>query len=130
MKYLFLSLGLFTLLNCNTSKNKTSENTKHDSKLVGKWSMAFDNPAITRSRTITREADGKFVADNATRIQGRAQRYQTSGSWWTDNGFYYEANSQSGDTLKYKYKVDNASKLSFEKESSTEEDYKYLEMRQ
>ncbi|WP_300670852.1 hypothetical protein [Soonwooa sp.] len=130
MKHLFLSLGFFTLLNCNTSKNKMAENADHDGRLIGKWSMAFDNASITRSRTITREADGKFVADNATRIQGRAQHYQTSGTWWTDNGFYYEANIQSGDTIKYKYKVDNVSKLSFEKEPSTEEDFKYFEVRQ
>lgn len=130
MKTLLLGFGLLTLLNCNASKSNTGDSKNHDSQLIGKWSLAFDNASITRSRTITRAADGKFVADNATKIQGRAQRYQTSGTWWTENGFYYEANIQSGDTIKYKYKVDNVAKLSFEKEPSAEEDYKYFEVRQ
>ncbi|MFW2136912.1 hypothetical protein ACK2M7_11650 [Chryseobacterium sp. TY4] len=44
--------------------------------------------------------------------------------------FYDESNLQSGDTLKYKFRIDNASKISFEKEPNTEEDYKYSEIKE
>lgn len=92
--------------------------------------MMFDNASVIRSLTITREADGRFVAKNVTKVQGPVQRYQTSRTWWTNQVFYDETNLQSDGTLKYKFRIDNASKISFEKEPNTEEDYKYSEIKE
>ena len=92
--------------------------------------MMFDKASVTRSRTIAREADGRFVAKNVTKVQGPVQRYQTSGIWWTNQVFYDETNLQSDGTLKYKFRIDNNSKISFEKEPNTEEDYKYSEIKE
>ncbi len=55
--------------------------------MTGTWSMMFDKASVTRSRTIAREADGRFVAKNVTKVQGPVQRYQTSGIWWIDQFF-------------------------------------------
>lgn len=116
MKTYFYTLGLLSLMYCKPQQ--ITEN--HDPSLVGTWTSEWTSGTLHRSQTIARASDGHYTGTKSTKIQGRMQRYEVNGTWWTHQDNYYEWNAVSNDTLTYKVIKKNNDQVTFKLQSKEE----------
>jgi hypothetical protein len=91
--------------------------------------MVLNNEAYGESNSwvMNRKVDETYILDKQFRLKGRATRVKTNGIWWTENGKYYQDNTEINPTdVFFTYQVINSKKIAF-KSTSTEEDYEYTE---
>jgi hypothetical protein len=124
------ALIVIAFMGCANSQSDLTQKTGKtiDKKLVGifKGGNNNDGNGAKNSWVINRNADGTYLQDKTFRMRGRATRIKTNGNWWTENGKYYQQNTNINETEVYTYKVLGTKKITF-KSTSTEENYEYSE---
>lgn len=113
-----LVISSFIVLNCTNMNTQKQDNTStsFDKKLIGTWEskqIINNNPNMGKSRKITRKEDGTFVENRTLSVQGRSQRINTNGHWWTKDNQYFEQITNSEDILIFNYKSLDSKKVSF-----------------
>lgn len=124
------ALIVIAFMGCANSQSDLTQKTGKtiDKKLVGifKGGNNNDGNGAKNSWVINRNADGTYLQDKTFRMRRRATRIKTNGNWWTENGKYYQQNTNINETEVYTYKVLGTKKITF-KSTSTEENYEYSE---
>ena len=85
---------LFALLwsSGNNAQQKIDTNNVHEKSLIGIWDGTFKSSKNPFNKTwqIMRKSDGTFIKNEILMIKGRTQKINRKGTWWTNNGNYYE----------------------------------------
>lgn len=100
---MFLSLGVI-----KGQLTKLPNGKQVDKRLTGEWiGSETDNQidGVHKDWIMTRKKDGTFVLDFTFKKDGEEHNSIETGSWWIEDGKFYEAHSESGMTDIYTYEV-------------------------
>jgi hypothetical protein len=130
----FLSFCLMLLSSC--SFDFLDSKKKLDTRLIGVWygsETGQEIKDVEKKWEITRLDDGSYTIQFALYQFGKLRKSEESGTWWTENGKYYENHDASGHTDIYKYEVMDNKHIKFvaEKMSSSmyTETYEFIDIK-
>lgn len=119
MKITTIISALFVMLmmvSCANYFTTVSTGKKIDTRLIGTWAGAETDKQIEgfhKSWEMVRNADGTFKLDFKFNQNGTMQQVLESGSWWVENGKFYEYHNESKKTDIYEYTVLNNDQVKF-----------------
>ncbi|ABQ05944.1 hypothetical protein [Flavobacterium johnsoniae] len=94
---------------------------KNDKKLVGYWKGAdFDNVKFIQKKywTINREENGNYFIVFTSFIDCEVKVWNERGTWWTDNGKYFQLDSRTHNLTSINYSLININEMFFSKKPS------------
>lgn len=110
----FLAFCLMLLSSCSFDFLDSNKNL--DKRLVGVWygsETGQEIKGVEKKWEMKRLEDGSFTIQFALIQSGKLRKSEESGTWWTENGTYYENHDASGLTDIYKYEVMDAKHIKF-----------------
>ena len=125
-------------MSCSTNRFITTESGKEiDKKLVGIWKgceigQQYEN--TTKCWRMDRKKDGTFILDLSAQFESGIVTSIEKGSWWVENGKFYEFHENSQKTDIYNYTLVNKNEILFHSfqmsKSITGESYEFIDYRE
>lgn len=104
------------LISCGTTATTLSNGKQIDKRLAGEWAGSETDKQIEgmqKKWVMTRNTDGTFVLDFTFTQDGETNKNIETGTWWIQDGKFYEAHSESGMTDIYTYDVLDKNHIKF-----------------
>lgn len=137
-KFRAFCIAISTLLffsSCSHFKS-ISDNKKIDVRLVGTWVGEEEDKqvkGVVKKWEMQRDNTGKFRLFFKFTVEGKVREIVEDGTWWIENGLFYEYHNSSKLTDTYKYIVINSDLVKFEMQSSdvdfNSDEYIFLDAR-
>jgi len=137
-KFRAFCIAISTLLffsSCSHFKS-ISDNKKIDVRLVGTWVGEEEDKqvkGVVKKWEMQRDNTGKFRLFFKFTVEGEVREIVEDGTWWIENGLFYEYHNSSKLTDTYKYIVINSDLVKFEMQSSdvdfNSDEYIFLDAR-
>lgn len=131
-----LIFGLILLSSCSNNLKTISSGKKIDSRLVGVlYGSEKDKQieGIEKSWEMTRFDNGTFTLDFTFIQDGETEKSNEKGTWWVEDGKFYEHHEVTGFTDVYKYKVLDSEYIKFISENMSleiaTESYEFIDTR-
>ncbi len=117
IKTIFSALILSILFTaCGSQLTTISNGKKIDNQLVGVWTGSekdHQSQGTTRYWTMTRDADGTFELNFTYIEDGEKSGFIEEGTWWIEDGKFYEYHNNTQMTDIYTYKILNDKQVKF-----------------
>jgi len=115
-----LSFILLFLTSCGSHLIHVSNEKQIDKRLVGTWTGSEKDDQIEgveKKWEMQRNEDGTFTLDFNYKQKGNTYNHIEKGSWWIENGKFYEFHEDSGKTDLYRYEILDKNRIKFTAES-------------
>ncbi|MFT5337277.1 MAG: hypothetical protein ACI9YL_001279 [Luteibaculaceae bacterium] len=119
MKNLFtiLMMSLVSLGFTDCSGVKTLSNGKViDKGLVGIWTGVESDKqmkGVRKEWEMSRKKDGSYTLEFTAITPDGSINFDENGTWWVDNGTFFEFHNESGKTDSYNYTILNRDNIQF-----------------
>ena len=110
LKFLFAFLVYFAVLSCSGTFSTLPDGKQIDNRLVGEWAGSEENnqmEGVKKSWVMKRLKNGSFSLEFTVEENGDVSSFEETGSWWVENGKFYEFHDFTKKTDHYSYEVLN-----------------------
>ena len=119
--YFLAFISLISITSCSTSANLVTlkNGKKIDPQLVGVWTGTEQDKqleGVTKNWEMSRTEDGSFILNFDLNKSGDHYTSQETGTWWIENGKFFEHHKESNLTDVYEYKILNKNQVRFKAE--------------
>ena len=114
--YIAVLLCSIFLISCSSTMSTLPNGKQVDSRLAGEWAGSEADKQLegmTKEWVMTRNNDGTFILDFTFTQDGETNKNVETGTWWIQDGKFYEAHSESGMTDIYTYNVLDKNHIKF-----------------
>lgn len=131
-----VSIILLFLTSCGSHLMHVAQDKQIDKRLVGTWGGIEKDEqmeGMEKQWEMQRNDDGTFVLDFSFTRNGITNNAIEKGTWWVENGKFYEFHEYSGKTDTYRYEVLDKNRIKFVAEKieieMVNEDYTFIDTR-
>jgi hypothetical protein len=134
--YIAVILCSLLLTSCGNTIKTLSNGKQIDNRLAGEWAGSEKDEQIEgmqKEWLMTRNNDGTFILDFTFHKDGETQKNIETGTWWIQDGKFFEAHSESGMTDIYNYQVIDKNHIKFKSEEISidmnKDSYEFIDTR-
>lgn len=136
LKFLFAFLVYFAVLSCSGTFSTLPDGKQIDNRLVGEWAGSEENnqmEGVKKSWVMKRLKNGSFSLEFTVEENGDVSSFEETGTWWVENGKFYEFHDFTKKTDHYSYEVLNKNQVKFKAEhigvEMNKSDYEFIDTR-